>query len=163
MNNIRLALQFLTPFKWHLAGLGVAILLGLLVGTLTISAKVPQADAADHWSFPKWQPYVAGPKREIAHLLTWVNDPAKKKDEPVKVVVPLWRFIGTVQDGKKNVALIELDQGKRVQRMGSGEALPSGAQIIKVGAGEITFAQDGEEKTIKLFAVEKPTGFPPKK
>lgn len=161
MNKIRLAFQNLAPFRWHFAAVGVAILLGVLVGTLTLTTKVQSVDTADHWTFPKWAPYTAGPKREIAHLLTWVDDPTKKKDVAVKVAGPPWRFIGTVQDGKKNVAVIELDQGKRVQRMASGELLPSGAQILKVGVGELVYSQDGEEKILKLFALEKPAGLLP--
>lgn len=158
MNKIRLAFQILAPFRWHFAAVGVAILMGLLVGVLAVTAKVQSVDAADRWSFPKWAPYNAGAKREVAHLLTWADDPNKKTDTVVKIVVPPWRFIGTVQDGRKNVAVIELDQGKRVQRMASGETLPTGAKIVKVGQGELVYSQDGEEKIIKLFALEKPAG-----
>lgn len=161
MNKIRLAFQILAPFRWHFAAVGVAIVLGLAVGVFAVTTKVQSVDTADRWSFPKWAPYNAGAKREIAHLLTWVDDPNKKKEAVVKVVVPPWRFIGTVQDGKKNVAVIELDQGKRVQRMSTGETLPTGAQIVKVGQGELVYSQDGEEKSIKLFALEKPAGLGP--
>ncbi len=164
MNKIRLAFQILAPFRWHFVAAGVAVLLGLLVGIFAVTAKVQSVDTADPWSFPKWAPYSAGAKREIAHLLTWADDPTRKKDVVVKIVIPPWRFIGTVRDGKNDVAVIELDQGKRVQRMTSGETLPSGAQIVKVSAGELIYSQDGEEKVIKLFAPEKPAGlFPAQK
>ncbi len=160
-DKIRLAFRTLAPFTWHLAAVGFAVALGVLVGVLTVSAMLPNVDVADRWPFPQWAPYKAGAKLEGVRLLAWVDDPTKKKDEPLKVAGPPWRFIGTVRDGAKNVAVIEVDQGKRVQRIASGEALPSGGQITKVGIGELTYAENGEEKTLKLFALEKPVPLSP--
>ena len=53
------------------------------------------------------------------------------------------------------VAVIELDQGKRIRRIASGEPLPNGAIIKKVDAGELVYDESGVEKVLKLFSAAK--------
>jgi hypothetical protein len=110
---------------------------------------------------PRWAPYIAGPKREeLARLPLWVEEPGRRKTEVANVAAAPWRFIGTVKDGEKMLAVIELDQGKRVQRLSPGDALPNGAQIMRVSAGEISYAENDAEMTLKLFGTTKDQNFP---
>ncbi len=151
-------LRFYVP---HLTALGAAIIAGIAMGFVTIMGRPPAVDTTDRWALPRWAPYVAGPKRdEMARASIWVEEPGKKRDEAVKVAAPPWRFIGTVRDGEKILAVIELDQGKRVQRLSQGEALPNGAQIVRVSAGEMSYSENDAEMTLKLFGVTKDENFP---
>lgn len=145
-------LRFYVP---HMAAVGAAIVAGFAMGFATTMGKLPAVDAADRWSLPRWAPYVSGAKRqEMAQMTLWADEPGRRKEEPVAVVPP-WRFIGTVKDGERLLAVIELDKGKRVQRLNQGEALPNGAAITRISTGEISFAQDNAETTLKLFSVIK--------
>lgn len=155
--EIRLAIQLLSPFRWHFAAVGIAVLLGVGIGLVRVSTAVPKVGITDRWPLPQWVAYKAAPRQDSVRLLAWLDDPSKPKEvEAAKPAGPPWRFIGTVRNGKTSIAVIEVDQGKRVQRMSTGENLPDGGEIIKVGVGELTYAQDGQEKTLKLFNVEKP-------
>ncbi len=145
-------LRFYVP---HMAAIVAAIVAGLAMGFTTIMGKLPAVDTADRWSLPRWAPYVSGPKRqEMAQTPLWVDEPGRRKEEAVAVVPP-WRFIGTVRDGERLLAVIELDKGKRVQRLTQGEALPNGAAITRISTGEISYSQDNAETTLKLFNVIK--------
>lgn len=147
----------LRPYAAHLAVAGLALFIGLSVGIYKAMKDPAAVDTADRWPFPQWTPYRTGPLRdELARMNLWTDDPSK-----VQVVVekkpegPPWRFIGTVQDGKARVAVIELDRGKRVQRIASGEPLPNGAVIKKIDTSELIYDENGEEKVLKLFGVAK--------
>ena len=146
-------LRFYVP---HLVALGAAVAAGASMGFVTIFARPPAVDTADRWSLPRWAPYVAGPKREeLARLQLWVEEPGKRKEEAVKVAAtPPWRFIGTVREGSRMRAVIELE-GKKVQRLSQGDALPNGAQIVTIGNGEISYNEDDSQKTLKLFGLTK--------
>ncbi len=151
-------LRFYVP---HMAALGAAMAVGLAMGFATIMGKPPAVDATDRWSLPRWAPFVSGPKRqEMAQTPLWVDEPGRRKEETVAVVVPPWRFIGTVKDGEKLLAVIELDSGRRVQRLNQGEALPNGASITRISTGEISYTQDNAETTLKLFGIAKDQNFP---
>lgn len=151
-------LRFYVP---HLLALGAAVVLGLAMGFVTILGKPPAVDTTDRWSLPRWSPYVAGPKREaMAQERIWLEEPGKRKEETVVAAVPPWRFIGTVKDGNKLLAVIELDKGKRVQRLNQGDPLPNGAPITKIATGELSYTEDNAETTLKLFGVTKDQNFP---
>lgn len=151
-------LRFYVP---HLLALSAAVLLGVAMGFVTIMGKPPAVDTADRWSLPRWAPYVAGPKREeLARNPIWFEEPGKRKEEAVAVAVAPWRFIGTVKDGDKLLAVIELDRGKRVQRLNQGDPLPNGAPITRISTGEISYAENNAEMTLKLFGVTKDQNFP---
>lgn len=151
-------LRFYVP---HMAALAAAVVAGLAMGFTSIMGKPPAVDNADRWSLPRWAPYVSGPKRqEMAQTPLWTDEPGRKKEEAVVVAAPQWRFIGTVRDGGKLLAIIELDRGRRVQRLNEGEALPNGAPITKISAGEISYAENDTETILKLFGVTKDQNFP---
>jgi len=154
------AFEALRPYALHLAGLAVAVVLGITVAGVKIAADPPSIDTADRWPFPKWEAYRASQLRQnntAAQL--WAVDPAKAKvAAEIKVAGPPWRFIGTLQEGNRRVAVLELDQGKRIQRIGSGEALPNGGLIKKIEASELTYDEGGIEKVLRLFGVAKTEG-----
>jgi hypothetical protein len=162
VENIRKIAELLRPYTRHLAALGMAIVLGVGVGLLTATAKPPVTDTVDRWPLPQWSPYKAGPKRaEVKKLAPWIQDASKKAEEEVVAVVgPLWRFIGTVQEGSVRRAVIELEQGKRLQRLAAGEDLPNGAVVRAVGAAELTYVENEIEKTLKLFGADKAASMP---
>lgn len=157
LKEIRNWLGVLGPYIPHLSALAVAALLGLTVAAFKLAADPPAMDTTDRWPFPQWTPYRAGPEREaLARTAIWAEDPTKAK--PVaekKPDAPPWRFIGTLHDGKQRLAVIELDQGKRIQRMGAGQSLPNGAVISKIETTTLTYDEGGTEKALKLFGLSK--------
>ncbi len=158
LKDIGKKLEVLRPYTAHLGALGCAIVLGLTVAAFKVSSAPPAVDTTDRWPFPQWAPFRAGPQRaSLAQAEIWTVDPsrvdavaAEKKPEG-----PPWRFIGIVQDGKVRVAVIELDQGKRIQRIASGAPLPNGAVIKKIDTGELIYDENGVEKVLKLFSAAK--------
>jgi hypothetical protein len=148
-------LEALRPYAGHLSALGIAIVLGLAVAAVKLSSTPPAVDTADRWPFPQWAPYRTGPQRDVlARAEIWTADPSKTKAAVAekKPEGPPWRFIGTVQDGKARVAVIELEQGKRVQRIANGDPLPNGAVIKKIDISELIYDENGVEKVLKLFS-----------
>jgi len=155
LREILKSLEVLRPYAVHLSALGIAVLLGLIVAALKVSSNPPTVDTADRWPLPQWTPYRAGPQRNVlARAEIWTADPSKAKTAVVekKPAGPPWRFIGTVQDGKARIAVIELEQGKRVQRIASGEPLPNGSVIKKIDTSELIYDENGVEKVLKLFS-----------
>lgn len=149
-------LEILRPYSLHLAALSAALLLGLVVAVVKVSGQPPAVDSADRWPFPQWTPFRAGLQRDaLARAEFWAADASKKAEAQKKPAGPPWRFIGTVHDGKANVAVIELDQGKRIQRVSNGEALPNGALIKKIDTNELIYDENGEERVLKLFSAAK--------
>jgi hypothetical protein len=141
----------------HLSALGIALLLGLSVAAFKLASSPPAVDTADRWPFPQWAPYRAGAQRDaLARTALWTEDPTK-----AKVVVekkpegPPWRFIGTLQEGEARLAVIELDQGKRVQRIAAGQPLPNGALIKSIETTTLTYDENGVEKALRLFGHSK--------
>ncbi|MHB1206503.1 MAG: HofP DNA utilization family protein, partial [Rhodospirillaceae bacterium] len=142
-----------------LVALGAAVATGIAMGFVTVLGRPPAVDTSDRWALPRWAPYVAGPKRdELARAGLWVEEPGKRKEDVVKVAVPPWRFIGTVKDGARVLAVIELE-GKKIQRLSPGDALPNGAQIVTIASGEMSYTEDDAQKTLKLFGVTKDETF----
>jgi hypothetical protein len=153
-------LRFYIP---HLTALGVAILAGLGMGIVALSPRISDADPAARWPLPHWTPYKAGPSREeMSHLTIWAEEGGGKRKVDIAAAPPAppWRFIGTVQEGKRRLAVIEIDQGRKVQRLDTGETLPNGAMVVAIGTGELTYTEDDTQKTLKLFAPEKDKNFP---
>jgi hypothetical protein len=150
-------LGVLRPYAAHLSALGIAILIGLTVAVFKVSGSPPAVDTADRWPFPQWAPFRAGPQRNaLARTNLWAEDPTKAKVVVEKKVEgPPWRFIGTLQEGESRIAVIELDQGKRIQRVGPGQALPNGALIKKVDTSVLTYDENGVEKALRLFGLTK--------
>lgn len=152
-----LDLEALRPYTAHLGALGVALLLGLGVAAFKVSSEPPAVDTADRWPFPQWAPYRTGPQRAaLARAELWAEDPTKAKAVAEKKVEgPPWRFIGTMREGATLVAVIELDQGKRIQRVSSGQPLPNGAVIKKIDTNTLIYDENGAEKALKLFGIAK--------
>lgn len=161
IQNLLQSLRILRFYVPHIVALAAAAAMGLAMGFVTVTGKPPTVDTTDRWALPRWAPYVSGPKREeMAQAALWIGDPARRKDETVAIAVPPWRFIGTVKDGELLEAVIELDKGKRVQRLKQGEALPNGAPITRISTGEISYPDNDAETTLKLFGETKDQTFP---
>jgi hypothetical protein len=141
----------------HLVALGIAVALGAAVAAFKLASSPPAVDTADRWPLPKWAPYQSGQRRQdLARTSMWLEDPTKAKVVvEKKIEAPPWRFIGTLQEGSRRVAVIELDQGKRIQRISSGEALPNGAIIKQIEANTLTYEDNGSERALKLFGLAK--------
>jgi hypothetical protein len=152
-------LRFYIP---HLTALGVAVLAGIGIAVASLSPRISDTDPAARWSLPRWTPYKAGPQRdEVSRTVIWAEEPGKRKVEVAAAPPPPpWRFIGTVQEGRRRLAVIELDQGRKVQRLDTGEALPNGALVVAIGTGELTYTEDDTQKTLQLFAAQKDQNFP---
>lgn len=150
----------LRPYYPHLGALAGAITLALVISIFKVAGEPPVVDTADRWPFPKWAPYKAGQLRQASAAHNPLTlDPTKAKVEPEKRFVgPPWRFIGTLQDGKTRIAVIELDQGKRIQRVSSGGTLPNGGLIKSVDVSQLTYDEGGVEKVLKLFGAAKTDG-----
>jgi hypothetical protein len=166
-NDIRQKLAalrpILAPYSAHLAVAGLAVLLGISAGVYQASKDPTAVDTADKWPFPQWAPFRTGPQREaLARTAIWAADPTKVKAEAEKKqpAGPPWRFIGTLQNGKTRIAIIELDQGKRVQRIATGEPLPNGAMIKKIDTSALIYDDNGVERVLKLFGTAKTDSLP---
>ncbi len=145
----------LRPYYPHLAAAGLALFLGLIVGAFKISGVPTAVDIADRWPLPQWTPFRAGPQRDaLAGMALWTVDPARTVVEEKKVATPSWRFIGTIQEGESRVAVFEVDDGKRVQRLSRGESLPNGAQIVDIAANELRYNDGDTENVLRLFSAE---------
>lgn len=146
----------LRPYYPHLTAAGIAILLGLIVGIFKVSAAPNAVDTADRWPLPQWSPFRAGPQRDaLVNAGLWPLDPTKAvAAEEKKVAAPPWRFIGTIQEGKSRLAVLEVEEGRRVQRFGSGETLPNGARIVDIAANSLRYDDGGVEKVLKLFSAD---------
>jgi len=157
LNELIRRREILRPYHPHLAALGVAFLLGLTVAAFKLSTEPEALDVADRWPFPQWKPYNAGAQRDmLASASLWAEDPSKTKPvAEVKPDGPPWRFIGTFQEGQSRLAVIEIDQGKRIQRMEPGQPLPNGAIITRIEPTILTYDEDGLEKALRLFAPMK--------
>jgi hypothetical protein len=162
LRNFLAQIQRFRPYFPHVAALGVAIVLGIAVSLFTISGTPPAVDTKDRWPLPKWAPYRAGEQREeLKKLAIWAIEPGKEKIEAVKKPEgPPWRFIGTLQTPKGRIAVIEIDKGKRTQLVLGGEPLPNGVLIKNVGVGELVYDEDGVEKVLTLFSVDKAGNLP---
>jgi len=157
IKEIQQRLTVLAPYAPHLGALGVAVVLGFGVAAFKVSGDPPAVDTADRWPVPQWAPFRAGPQRDaLARAGLWTPDPTRAQQtvEP-QVAGPPWRFIGTLREGKSQMAVIELDQGKKVQRVTSGETLPNGALIKNIDTSTLTYDENGVEKVLKLFGVGK--------
>jgi len=157
LKELQERLGALRPYRAHLGTLGVAVLLGLLIAVIKVSSSPPAVDTADRWPFPQWAPYHAGPQRDaMARTMLWAEDPSKAKVVAEKKEEgPSWRFIGTLQEGGSRVAVIEVEKGKRIQRIAAGEPLPNGALIKKVDTSTLIYDENGAEKALRLFGPEK--------
>lgn len=152
----------LRPYFPHLLGLAGAILLGLTVGAFRASYDPKAVDTTDRWPFPKWAPYRAGSQRDaMVRAPIWPPDPSQSTAEAApKEEGPPWRFVGTVEDGKNRLAIIELDQGKKIEHFASGDALPNGAQITKISNSELIYNEGGVQGTLRLFSADRAESTP---
>lgn len=158
MNRIQMFGQLLRPFFPHIAMVVAAAMFGMGIGYIKVSSLPPEIDVADNWTLPGWTPYQSSlPSRELAALELWGADERARElvELPPQRDASAWRFIGIVQDGENRMAVIELGQDGGLQRLSEGERLPNGAEILSIGANELTLQDESIEATIKLFDAEE--------
>lgn len=157
MNKLNMYAQLLKPFFPHLALVIAATMFGTGIGYIKVSSLPPEIDVADNWTVPRWAPYQQSlSSRELAAVQLWGAD--ERAQEIIDSPPPdasAWRFVGIVEDGGKRVAVIELGQSSRLQRLNEGDRLPSGAEILEIGANELTLRDQSMEVTIKLFDADE--------
>ncbi|TAK99893.1 MAG: hypothetical protein EPO08_15220 [Rhodospirillaceae bacterium] len=154
METITKIREQLRPFTPHLLAMVVAIALGMSVGLMKVTGAPPPLSNADRWTLPRWAPFVAGSiRQELATSAIFTLDPSKKRaDQPVEVVVPAWRFTGTVREGDRQIALIEVDKGMHIRRILPGDELPGGAKVTAVRVGELVYTDSTGDQVLKLFS-----------
>ena len=158
MSKPSMTALLLRPYLPHITALISAIMLGLGVGYMKASTRPPEVDIADNWPLPRWAPYQSAmPWQELVQFELW------GKDDRMRAVAEAvesrdggaWRFVGIVQDGESRLAVIELGQSGGLQRLNTGDDLPNGAEILKIGAGELTFFDDDAETILRLFGTNE--------
>ncbi len=157
IEKLRASLPFVKPFLPHIAALAFIALLGWANGYFQASKQVVNPDLTDNWAVPNWTPYRAGPERMIvAAMNIWDGKRAvvAKKDETIQKT---WQLVGTVRSGKTYAAIIQLSEGKRIQRAVAGDVLPNGEKVIGVENGTLQIDIAGTEQEIKLFQSIKVT------
>jgi len=144
----------LRPFIVHLVAMAIAVAIGVSVGLLKVTSAPPKLSNVDRWSLPQWAPFLAGPtKAELAGSAIFTPDPAKKRaDQMAEVAVPAWRFTGTVREGDRQIALIEIDKGMHIRRILPGDELPGGAKVTSVHVGELDYTDSSGAQVLKLFS-----------
>jgi hypothetical protein len=146
------------PFKFHILALAAAIGLGVFVGLIKVNRVPPKSPDADRWNLPKWAPFQAAPSREaMGKDPMFAQDPAKKKataEAVAAAAAPAWRFTGTMADGNNQIALIEVDKGRRVKRIAPGDELPGGAKVTAVRVGTLVYTDSAGEQVLKLFSAD---------
>jgi len=158
VNQLLVIGQYLRPYFPHLAAVISAVMFGLGVGYIKVSTLPPEIDVNDNWTLPQWGPYQPSlPSRELAALELWGEDDRAREiaETPEPRDASAWEFIGITQDGETRLAIIELGQDRKLQRLNSGDRLPNGVEILSVGANELTLSDEGTQVTIKLFDTEE--------
>jgi len=129
--------------------------LGIGAGLIKTMKPPPKLADADRWNLPKWAPLQTAPLRQaIMAEPLFALDPVKKKaaaDAQAAASVPVWRFTGTVREGSKNVALIEVDKGRKIKKITAGDELPGGAKVTSVQVGTLIYTDSLGEQVLKLF------------
>ena len=149
--------KFLRQYFPHIAAASAAIFFGFGVGYMKVSTHPPEVDIADNWILPAWAPQQPSTSlQELMLLELWGEDGRRRAEieNDSKDVSP-WRLIGIVQDGGVRIAMIEMAQNVALLRLSVGDELPNGAEILKIGTGELTISDNGKEFAIQLFGTEE--------
>jgi hypothetical protein len=158
VNKVALISQVLRPYFLHIAALISVVMFGWGVGYIKVSTPPPEVDIADNWTLPRWAPHQPEQSwSELARLELWgEDDRAKMVDESPEPRDDFpWRFIGILEDGSSRLAVIELGQDGGLKHLTTGDNLPDGAEILRIGAGDLTFSDSGSEAILKLFSVDE--------
>jgi hypothetical protein len=156
--HLRPVVDYIQPYATHMAALVCCIVAGILVGLLRINVASNVAVQPDRWVMPEVRtPQIEVLPEDMVLAGFWSEQPrAAKKAAPEapKKPVGIWRLIGTVDHGATYQAIIE-SEGK-VKRLSVGDVLPDGANVTEILEGSISFEQQGNAQTRKLFTENKP-------
>jgi hypothetical protein len=159
----------LEPFKFHLMALIGAIGLGMMIGFIKVTRPPAKTADVDRWHLQTWKAFqAAGIRQELSGHALFLQDPNRKKLDVLATAptTPSWRFTGTVREGGRQIALIEVDKDKRVRRIAPGDELPGGAKVTAVKVDTLVYADSSGEQELKLFAptdMTSPSGAKPQK
>jgi hypothetical protein len=146
----------LEPFKFHLMALIGAVGLGMMIGFIKVTRPPAKTADVDRWHLQTWTAFHAAPLRqELSGHTLFMQDPNKKKLDALAATTPQapsWRFTGTVREGTRQIALIEVDKDKRVRRIAPGDELPGGAKVTAVKVDTLVYSDSSGEQELKLFA-----------
>ena len=143
------------PFKMHLLAVAVMGLVGIAVGVWKATNEPDDVQRADRWFLPQWSPFKADAlRREFSANHIFTPDPNRKAEDKVDVeqAVAPWRFMGTMLEGEKRVALIQVEKERGVRRILPGDKLPGGAEVTAVRTGDLVFREEAGEKIVSLFS-----------
>jgi hypothetical protein len=147
------------PYLPHLLALGLALMAGIAVGMVKANSTPTVGPTADRWTLPNWAPFQSGEQRgTLAAASLWGLEPQKRQEIAVEAPpVPAWRFVGTVREGGDLLAVVELDKGRKVQRLRAGDQLPNGDRIQTVDDGRLGVVADNDERVLRIFSQDKPS------
>lgn len=135
--------------------LGGSLILGLGVGAVRLNSAANLDVRDDAWVLPQPTRSTGGtlPVEDFV-MRFWSErplEPAKKADDKAAPKpAGTWRLVGTVDQGAKLVAVIEVGANK-LQRLGAGDGLPDGAKIVEIADGRIVIERDNATQTVRLF------------
>ncbi|MBL8644551.1 MAG: hypothetical protein JNK21_11510 [Rhodospirillaceae bacterium] len=156
---LRVFEPYLVQMGPYAAALGGFAALGLLMGVIEINTSIDSKLSKEPWSLPPTaKTQVTPPDEDDIAARFWVEGPQaakKKKVEEKKTPLDKWTFVGTVDHGQGLVGVVVIE-GKGVRNVRSGEALPDGTKITDVSDGSLSFEREGQARTIRLFAENKP-------
>ena len=145
-------------FAPHVTAVAIFSLLGAAWGALNIGSSNFVDGEIEAWALPRPTILSADPlPAEGGYDRFWSEEertPKKKVAEPLKTPANKWRFIGTADQGISLVAVIEIN-GKRVQIVKIGDALPDGSTVSHIAEGELSFELEGSARTVRLFQENK--------
>ncbi|MDX2143306.1 MAG: hypothetical protein SFV19_08120 [Rhodospirillaceae bacterium] len=132
---------------------------GAAFGVLRVASSAQLAPLADRWTLPKYQSEQSATlDPEVLLSRFWSEQPLapRKKAGPVETPPPAkpWQFLGTIDEGGKKYAVIEIE-GKSIRQVVIGGQLPNGAVVTQIADGEMVFNREGADQTVRLFVESK--------
>jgi hypothetical protein len=132
-----------------LAALGVALglLAGLARGPKAPADTGPIAEAA--WSLPSVTGTARGDDKAFAAVQRspWWRSAAQTNARKA----PKWKIVGVTAEGETRTALILVAGSKEILRVGNGDALPGGGQVIDVGRYGMRVSIYGCDIILRLY------------
>jgi hypothetical protein len=147
------------PYLPHLLALGLALTAGIAIGMVKANSTPTIGPTADRWTLPNWAPFQSGEQRvKLASASLWGSEPQNRREVAVEApAAPAWRFVGTVREGGDLLAVVELDKGRKVQRLKAGDQLPNGDRIQRVDDGALAVLTGSNEEVLRIFSQDKPS------
>jgi len=152
-------LDLAQPYSPYLLAVAICAALGLALGVIRINVSTGASEQPERWALPSLTPpQIPNMTADEVTASFWTEQPREAKKtaetEPVKKPEGQWRFIGTIDQGQILVAVIEVD-GKKLQRLKSGDFLPDGSSLKEVSESAISIERQGALQSMRLFLEKK--------